>query len=197
MFEYVQGWLNDGALLLSPEAPPETVIVLNAEQRLADTIGRFTTTVPVMFAPETPGGMEITQPPVRLGGNISFLGYEPLSDEPYHPGDYVTLISYWRVDGTMPSDLRLFTHILLDPTLPAAQQDVISVLPRSLLPRDVLLQISFVRLPDVMQNGQYRVSIGAYESNTGTRLPVFEGETQRGARLFLQEITVEHTQGES
>ncbi len=193
----VRDWLAQGELLAGPDVPSQTVVVLDSEQALADTIGRFTTTVPVLFAPETPGGMALTQPPVRFGGNVAFLGYEPVSGQSYEPGDYVTLVSYWRVDGVVPSDLRLFTHVLLDPTVIAAQRDLISVLPGSLRPRDVILQISFVRLPDVMPEGRFRLSIGAYEDNTDTRLPVFEGDDQRGARLFLDEITVSHQQSES
>lgn len=190
LHRYVRDWLDLGELLTGPDVPEDTVIVLDAEQSLADTIGRFTTTVPVFYAPEAPGGMALTQPPVRFGGNVAFLGYEPVSGQTYKPGDYVTLISYWRVDGYVPPDIRLFTHILLDPTEVAAQRDIISVLTSSLRPRDVVLQISFVRLPHIIPPGQFRVSIGAYEDNTDTRLPVFDGDQPRGGRLFLDEITV-------
>ena len=192
LHRYVRDWLSQGELLSGPDAPPETVVVIDAEQQLADTIGRFTTTMPVYYAPESPGGMAATQPPVRFGGNVAFLGYEPVSGQTYKPGDYVTLISYWRVDGFVPPDLRLFTHVLLDPTVVAAQRDLISVLPGSLQPRDVILQISFVRLPNVIPPGRFRLSIGAYEDNTDTRLPVFDGDEPRGGRLFLDEITVVH-----
>lgn len=186
----IQSWLEAGTLVRAADVPRDSVIVVDTEERLANTIGRFTTTLPIFYAPEAPGGMELTPPPVRFGGNVTFLGYDTVSDTPYHPGDYVTLISYWRVDGMVPPDLRIFSHVLLDQNQPAAQRDVLSVIPTSLHPRDVILQISFIRLPDVMPQGDFRLSIGAYEDNTDTRLPVFKGDTPHGGRLFLSEITI-------
>ncbi|MEP7294501.1 MAG: hypothetical protein ABI835_22115, partial [Chloroflexota bacterium] len=93
--------------------------------------------------------------------------------------------------GTVPADLRLFTHILADPTTIAAQSDPISVLPEQLRPRDVFIQVTYVTLPRSMPRGlTYGISVGAYESNTQTRLPIFVGDAVRGMRLFLGQIDV-------
>ena len=188
---YLRSWLDQGELLDTPNVPPQSVVILDIASQLADRIGRFTTTAPVSFAPET-GGSRVTLPPVRLGGNITFLGYEALWASAYRPGDVVPVITYWRVDGIVPSDLRLFTHILADPgAVPAAQNDPISVLPEQLRPRDIFIQVSYVLLPFSIPGGTYSISVGAYEDNTDTRLTVFEGEQPRGTRLFLGQINVQ------
>lgn len=191
MSDYIRDWLMLGDLASSAPAPPESVIILSVAQQLADTIGRFTTTSTVRYPPEAPGGMTATLPPVRFGGNITFLGYEPIPAAPFEPGDYFTLVTYWRVDGDVPADLRLFTHLLLDPSEVAAQTDTISVLPAQLQPRDVFIQITFVRIPFGLPEGRYAVSIGAYEDASDIRLNVFDSDNQpRGTRLFLGEILV-------
>lgn len=189
--EYILDWLMQGDLASPPSAPAESIIILKVAPQLADTIGRFTTTARVSYPPEAPGGMVSTLPPVRFGGNITFLGYEPIQAEPFNPGDYLTLATYWRVDGTVPADLRLFTHLLLDPSEVAAQTDTISVLPAQLQPRDVFVQVTFVRIPFGLPGGRYAVSIGAYEDSSDMRLGVFDEASQpRGTRLFLGEIIV-------
>jgi hypothetical protein len=168
-----------------PGLPADSVIMMNVSKELADKIGSFTTTTLVEYAPEAPGGAQTFYPPVRFGGNVTFLGYEKESGGSYQPGGDVTSITYWRVDGMPPPDLRLFTHILSDPAAIISQRDTISVDPRQLESRDVFIQITFVRLPTSTPDGQYQVSIGAYQSSDNMRLSVFDGDQPRGTRLFL------------
>ena len=129
---------------------------------------------------------------MRFGGNLSFLGYEKDSDQVYSPGGIYTSVTYWRVDGVVPPDLRLFTHILADPaSAPAAQNDTISVKDlRQLQNRDVFIQIIFVPLPSTMPPGMYGISIGAYTTSDGARMPVLLNDVPRGNRLFIGQITV-------
>jgi 4-amino-4-deoxy-L-arabinose transferase-like glycosyltransferase len=193
---YLRRWLDQGELIDAPDVPQHAIVVIDdVSIELADTIGRFTTTAPVAYAPEAPGGSETAAPPIRLGGNISFLGYERTLDHPYAPGDVVPVITYWRVDGIVPTDLTLFTHALSDPTVIAVQRDIISVLPEQLANRDVFIQVTFLQLPFSMPEGTYRVSIGAYEDNTDVRLNVFDGEEPRGTRLFIGQFVVEKSNG--
>jgi hypothetical protein len=104
----------------------------------------------------------------------------------------LTVITYWRVDGIVPADLRLFTHLQADPgAAPAAQTDAISVLAEQLRPRDVFVQVTFVPLPRTMPTGSYSISVGAYESNTGMRLNVFDSDQPRGTRLFIGQVAVQ------
>jgi hypothetical protein len=195
---YIRDWLSYGTPQTDNDLPPDAVIVMDVVQELSESkIGGFTTTTPVSFAPESPGGAQVVYPPVRFGGNITFLGYEPETGGAYQPGGIVTAITYWRVDGPLPPDLSLFTHILSDPAAIISQQDTISVVPAQLEPRDIFIQISFVSLPPSTPDGQYEISIGAYQRSDNMRLGVFDGDQPRGSRLFLvgKTITVAGKQG--
>lgn len=183
---YLRAWLEKGQFL---DNPPDAIVRLNVAGELADTIGRFTTTAPAMLPPNVGGG--VVPPPVRFGGNIAFLGYDRVGDEIYPPGGVVTSITYWRVDGPIPPDLRLFTHLLVDPTVIAAQNDTISVNLTQLDKRDIFVQITFVQLPASIPEGTYDVSVGAYLDTSKERMPVLSEDGKPLAdRLFLGQIAV-------
>ncbi len=189
---YLREWLRQGSVLNQPNLPADSVVVLNVADLLANRVGSFMTTAPVMFDPQAGGSTGVVAPPLRFGGNITFLGYEHSWADTYHPGDVIPVITYWRVDGKVPPDLRLFTHILSDAsTPPDAQSDPISVLPEQLRPRDIFIQVTYVQLPRRIALRTYSVSVGAYQDSTDTRLPVFEGDQPHGTRLFLGQITVQ------
>jgi hypothetical protein len=179
-------WLEQGVPLAQDGLPPDTVIVMDVAQALADQIGLFTTTVPVAYAPDAPGGAQQVFPPVRFGGNITFVGYEPNMTKSFKAGDVVTAVTYWRVDGPLPPDMRLFTHVLSDPASIAAQTDILSVWPASLRPRDVFVQVTYVTLLASTPPGEYDMSVGVYQNSDKTRMAVLDSnDQQRGTRLFL------------
>ncbi len=187
---YLQDWLMRGKLQATDDLPPDAVILMNVSAQLADKIGEFTTTTPVTYAPEAPGGAEVTLPPVAFGGNVTFLGYEHLPPTIFQPGDIITSIGYWRVEGPPPPDIRLFTHVLSDPVAIISQTDTLSVLATQLRPRDVFIQITFVQLPNSTPAGNYTISIGAYQDTDDMRLPVLVNNQARGTRLFLAANTI-------
>ncbi len=190
----LRSWLGQGEIVDRPDIPPQSVVELEVADTLAQRIGSFMTTSPASFAPESPGGAQVVAPPVRFGGNITFLGYEHSWADSYHPGDVVPVITYWRVDGDVPPHLRLFTHILSDSTTIWAQSDPISVLPAQLLPRDIFIQVTYVMLPRAMPPDKYGISVGAYDDITKNRLPVFSGDQPEGSRLFVGQIDVQGQQ---
>jgi hypothetical protein len=192
LYPALRDWLTRGEMVQRPDLPSDAVIMLEVAEPLADQIGSFIATAPVAFAPEAPGGQQTVPLPLRFGGNVTFLGYEHRWAAVHHPGDVVPVVTYWRVDGVVPPDLRLFAHVLADPSArPAAQSDEISVLPEQLRPRDVFIQVSFIQLPRSMRAGEYGISIGAYEGSSGIRLPVFAGNQPSGTRLFVGGFRVE------
>lgn len=190
MHPYLRRWIERGILLDQPGLPASAVVEINVERELADTIGRFITTAPVGYAPEAPGASGAATAPIRFGGNITFLGYEREPTEMYVPGGILTFITYWRADGPIPPNLRLFTHVLSDPASIAAQTDTISVNVGSLRNRDVLIQVTFVPLPASIPGGIYNISIGAYDATNNVRMGVLDDEQQRGTRLFVGQISV-------
>lgn len=189
---YVQRWLDYGHLLSAPNLPPDSVLVMEVSEELADTAGVFTTSAPVAYPPESPGGWQVAAPPVRFGGNIAFLGYVQTFGSTYRPGDLLSVPEYWRVDGDVPPSLTLFTHLQADMgARPVAQNDSISVRPETLLPRDVFIQVTYIELPWTLPDGRYFLSIGGYDGATGDRLPVYDRLFVRSSRLVIGQVSVQ------
>jgi len=128
---------------------------------------------------------------VTFGGNLTFLGYVTDESIEYRPGDTLTLVTYWRVDGRVPRDLRLFVHVLADPgARPPANRDIINLSPRNLQNRDVFVQVTRVPLPESLPPGEYQISTGAYQETSDQRLDVLQDGEPRGTRLFLYPIQI-------
>ena len=188
---YIQNWISMGDLIMEG-VPENSVISMIVNEELGDTIGRFTTTAPVGYAPESPGGVGAALLPVNFTGNLTFLGYDKQDGREYAPGDIITVITYWRVDARLPENLTLFTHVLFDAQTPVAQTDTLSVMAERLRGRDVFVQLTFVPVPDDLPSGEYQTSIGAYRIDSQQRLNVLVNNQPRGNRLFLSEILVEN-----
>ena len=189
---YIASWLDYGTYSAIPNEANPAVVYLGVRQQLENRAGLFTTTAPVQY--ELPAQNSETAspifPPVRFGGNLTFLGYELPKNTAYFAGEVVTVITYWRIDGIHPPDLKLFVHILNDPVTIAAQHDTISVNPALLQERDVFIQITRVRLPEAINDGEYFVSVGAYQETSDDRLSIFANEQPQGDRLFLYPIQI-------
>ena len=185
MHPVLRGWLQRNVREQDPSLPPNSVFVLDVQQPLGDKVGSFTTTSRLRLAPEAPGGAADLMPPVTLDSNLTFLGYEPGEQRIFLEGDTLTLVTWWRVDGHLPEDLRLFVHVMPDPAVITSQSDRISVLPSSLRPRDIFIQVTYVNLPAVTPDGHYLVSTGAYRQRDLQRLSILIDGKVRGTRLFL------------
>ncbi|MCC7450916.1 MAG: glycosyltransferase family 39 protein [Anaerolineae bacterium] len=183
-------WLAYSFPVDVPGLPLGSVTGFDVEKELADLTGKLTLSH-VEYDPTTSGASPVVELPVRMGGYLTFEGYTYTTGTTYKPGDIVSLVTYWRVDGPQDPDLRIFAHVLNHPnTEPIAQNDIISVDPTTLRDRDVFIQIINIPLPKPFPAGEYRVSVGAYHDTTKTRLPIYDASQERGDRLFLSAITV-------
>ena len=185
---YLQEWLSHGQSVTG-NVPRHAIVELETEQLLADRAGALTTTAPLSYAPEI-AAPEPISPPIRFGGNLTFLGFEPDIERTFEPGDMVDVITYWRVEGELASDLTLFTHILPEPFTPVGNRHLIGVNPVLMHGRDVFIQSTLVTLPDGALPGKYTVSVGGFRPSAEARLPVLKDEQPHGDRLFLYEIEV-------
>ncbi len=185
---YIQEWLSHGQWLTG-NLPRNTIIELETARLLADRAGAFTTTAPLSYAPEV-ADPEPIAPPIRFGGNLTFLGYEPASERRFLPGESVDVITYWRVEGEFLPDIILKHHILSDPVTPIGIRDVISVNPLTLRERDVFIQVTPVQLRETTLPGKYIVSVGAYRQSDQERLPALKDDQPHGDRIFLYDIEV-------
>ncbi len=185
---YLQEWLSTGQAV-SGDVPRGSILELAATDLLAQRAGELTTTAPVSYAPEV-SEPEPIGPPIRFGGNLTFLGYEPNARREFAPGDTVEVITYWRAEGELLPDLTLLTHVLSSPVTPIGIRDVLYVNPVLLRDRDVFIQVTQVQLPAEALPGELYVSVGAYRQADLKRLPVLDGDQERGDRIFLYSIDV-------
>ena len=188
----VARWLQQGRYQTGDDLPNASVLTLDVEQELADYLGQITAHSTVWFAPETGGSPEErVNTPVAFGDNLTLLGYAADPVERYTPGQTVVLVTYWRVDGEVPRDLQLFTHILGDPgASPPANADILNLNPTGLRNRDIFIQVTYVPLAATLPAGEYVISIGAYRDTSDERLVVLHDGAVRGTRLFLYTISV-------
>jgi len=192
----IKVWLYQLQPLDALNLPLDGVFVFDAEQVLADRLGQLVGEAgpPVSYAPN--GDMPQSDPvhtPISFGGNLTLLGYllDANTGGVYLPSQTVRVVTYWRTQGTVPPDLRLFTHILIDPgARPPANTDVLNLQARFLQDRDVFVQATNVILPDNFPAGEYILSIGGYQDTSGIRLDVLENGVPRSTSLFLGKIMV-------
>ena len=188
---YLRDWLSLGRSA-PPPAPRDAIITLETSEILADTAGGFITTAPVAYAPEAAGALEPISPPIRFAHNLTFLGYQPDVERTYLPGERVDVITYWRVEGALPPDLTLFTHILSDPVTIIASRDVIHVHPGRMQARDVFVHVTRVQLPETALASEYLISVGAYMKSAAEkpRLSVLQAGEPFGDDIFLYSVEV-------
>jgi hypothetical protein len=164
---------------------------VEGESQLAAALGKITLSY-ATWPPDLPNADDAVKLPVRMGDNLTFEGYSLGETRTFKPGDNIVITTYWRIDGTQRDDLRLFTHLLLDPgSAPTAQNDLLDAASNFLRPRDILIQTSVIQIPYPFPEGTYYLSVGAYHFKVNERVPFFDGQDQiRGNRLFLGTIEI-------
>jgi hypothetical protein len=142
-------------------------------------------TSPVL-APSDPDPLTPVPLPVSFGGQLTFLGYELLSEEP-GAGAEVALITAWRAEGKPEPPLSIFVHLLDPQGHIAGQFDGLGANPDGLRPGDVLLHVHrFTVAPDAPP-GRYWLQVGLYDPETMVRLPL---AGQASDRLLLTQVEV-------
>jgi 4-amino-4-deoxy-L-arabinose transferase-like glycosyltransferase len=182
--ETLRGAWLDQARPVAEALPAEQVTILRLDdppRTLGPTAGE------AWWAPEAGGGPAAL--PVAFDDSLAFLGYQLIPPHP-RPGEAVQLVTSWEVLATPPPRLVLFTHLLADPQTLVAQQDSLALTSHSLRPGDRFLVLhDQIWIPaDLPADQSLLLSIGLYSSDTMVRLPLYEGDQQRGDRLFLAPV---------
>jgi hypothetical protein len=186
-------WLEDLEPL--PDSTVENgMFTINSKEKLEGYVAQVARETFVDYPPEVTATNNMTlEPPFSFGGNLTLLGILPFESRRFSGGDTITMISYWRTQGMVPPDLRLFTHILTDPAAsPPANTDILNLDASRLQDRDVFAQVTYIPLPDSLPQREYFVSIGAYQDTSGQRLDVLrdlDGEIG-ASRLFLNTVVI-------
>jgi hypothetical protein len=141
---------------------------------------------PIPSPDDGPEHARITQ----LGKRFRFLGYD-LRETKVAPGDHVPLVLYWQATEPVTEDLSIFLH-LLDPAGELIWQDDGAAdhggRPTwSWSPEETIGDPHTVVLPSDLPEGEFVLTTGLYDWQTGERLPVYQSD---GARVTEDRIWV-------
>jgi amino acid transporter len=166
--------LGESVTMLRLNDPPQTLGPTSGEAWWASEAGDGPAVLPAVF-----------------GSSLAFLGYQ-LAPPHLRPGEAVQLVTAWEVLATPPPRLVLFTHLLTDPQTLVAQQDSLALTSHSLRPGDRFLVLhDQLGIPaDLPADQLLLLSVGLYNSDTMARLPLSDGNQQRGDRLFLAPVSL-------
>jgi 4-amino-4-deoxy-L-arabinose transferase-like glycosyltransferase len=182
----VRVWLEQ----LEPldDLPSGVVSRLEVVDELAELGGQLQIGSSLLY-PSEGGDPEPVSLPVRFGRNITLMGYQLPDTQTYRPGDVLPITTYWRIDGEPPDHLGIFTRLQASAQAsPATETNVFDVTPDNLRQRDVIIETSFMTVPDSLLPGEYILTIGAYDNNPLNQIPVFGEDTseERGYYLMVE-----------
>jgi hypothetical protein len=130
---------------------------------------------------------------VSLGGLPNFEGLLFFGAAPYStvlaPGTTFTLDTLWTLDRPITSSVKVFIHITAPDGNIVAQWDGLDVNIGTLDPGDLFVQRHRLDLAADLPPGPYRISIGAYHSDSGSRLQAQLGDRAVDA-LVLGTLTL-------
>lgn len=129
---------------------------------------------------------------IALGGQILLRGYD-LSSIQAAPGDTLLIKPYWQAIRQPDSNYNVFLHLVpLDDVIPITQVDTAPTTiyrPTSTWddPGETYLGTELLlTIPDDRTPGRYRMHLGLYDFNTGTRLLTEDGDDH----ILLAEVEV-------
>ncbi len=128
----------------------------------------------------------------RLGAHIRLAATEaPATVE----GDEFTFALQWETDARLDFDYSAFAHLLDEAGEKVAQldwqpQDAIGLLPATYwTPGEPVVDRQTLTLPDSLAGGQYRLIVGLYNWQDGTRLPVTGADAFPGDAVLAGVVT--------
>lgn len=189
----LQAWFNLAQPISSTIIPDGIAFELDVEQDLANSLGQLQLSSSVFYPREGEQDVVRAVYPVRFGGNMAFLGYNPSSTGPFatalNPGNVFTAVTYWRIDGAVLPDTGVFVRLHDTPqSSPYAEINEFGVDATRLQNRDVIVQVGYLTLPlSLRTDEEYRLTIGVFDNDPVNQLPVYEGQTNvvRGSYLLL------------
>ncbi len=123
--------------------------------------------------------------PAVLGAEVELLGYD-LAPQPVAPGATLTVTLVWRSLAATERDYTVFVHLRNADGVLAGQHDgqpMLGSYPTSLwLPGEVISDRHEVWVDTAASPGAYRLEVGLYLAESGTRLPV-QGSPEGAIRL--------------
>ncbi len=181
-------YLPGAALIAQPRWPDSGNVIFSLHQfdagPLLDAILPRVTSQPIFAGGESfnADDLQSLALPIDLSG-LRLLGWE-LERETWKPGEAVEVMTYWQVTASLAPPLSLFVHITGSDGTIIAQSDGLDVGVATLGVGDVFVQRHRLALPLDALAGVYRVSLGAYQPDTGARLIAVIGERHTDALIL-------------
>ncbi len=129
-----------------------------------------------------------------LGQSVRLLGYD--LEPALKPGQTAHLRLYWQVLAPIPTDYKVFVHLLDDKGQQRSGHDGVPVNgirpTTSWEPREILTDLHEIPVPADAQPGRYTIEIGLYEETTLVRLPAYDaaGTRLEQDRILLADVTI-------
>lgn len=198
----LKAWLDQATPIDVAGLPENAVLRVDVEERIMDAggyaWGQLAETYFVGQGEPAPTRAPLA---IKLEQNLTFAGYDLFPRERPPGGTPIVLVTYWRVDGPLPSDAGIFAHLVgywEDPDTgqkvpllePWAESNSLDVIASGLQNRDFFAQVLYIYMRDDLRPGDYALVIGAYQDNVFNRLGVLDPATgkRRGDRLSLGTI---------
>jgi hypothetical protein len=129
----------------------------------------------------------------NLGGKVQLLGYNIESG--FRPGDGIHLTLFWQALQSMGEDYTVFTHLIDGEGNIWGQKDnppVDGFYPTSQWVEEEIVRDQYnLTIAEDAPPGQYRLTIGMYQAETGQRLAVLNDDgSTRNDKIPLDEFVV-------
>jgi 4-amino-4-deoxy-L-arabinose transferase-like glycosyltransferase len=154
--------------LYVPEFAPLPSALLDAAQISSQPIYQSTSN-PAFTVYELPNLPSSPDTPydISLEGKVTFLGYSVLEELP----DQLSLLTFWRVEESLPDDLAIFMHLSVGESDIIAQHDGLDAAPQTLQPGDQFIQKHDLVFPAALSDNRPLIlQVGMYEREEGRRL---------------------------
>lgn len=130
----------------------------------------------------------------RVGGEITLVSYR-LDAREARAGDVLTLTLNWRADQTPAARYKVFVHLLDARNRVVAQRDGEPVSDTRITPTwragETIADNYGIGIDPATPPGDYRIEVGMYRADSGTRLPLVARDGQAvGDHLILETIRV-------
>ncbi|MBN1177700.1 MAG: hypothetical protein JXD18_00695 [Anaerolineae bacterium] len=125
---------------------------------------------------------------VAFGDAIALVGYD--APARVAPGESLRVALYWHPLATIARDYKVFVHVLGPDGLPLAQDDSVPVgwtLPTTLWEPGTFIRDEHVlEIDPAVPRGDYALTVGLYDPQTGVRLPVSGGPVGDGYTILMR-----------
>jgi len=130
--------------------------------------------------------------PVNFDNFLLFKGMEIPRETVYGENDGVNNQLYFEpLVQSSGATLNVFLHLIDDENEVVAQRDLLGVSPAFWYPHTVIIQDNFVPFWERVPAGNYTLTLGVYDWQTGYRLPVLDSTGQSiSNQIFLGKIEV-------